>query len=184
MGFLQLFTGSNRGAPVTDDNPIPVKLPPGSIPAPEDAAKESKQDALILLIGALADLAWTSGEGSVIALLKTLATAALNTDPADVSVASSAFETVAASQTDHMLGSTGAAGDRLDGLLVIPATKSPGAVSIEHQDTNIPVFAGGADSVTTLHPFYVELNGIRSIGGGWEITTGANVSVIAFGKFT
>jgi hypothetical protein len=53
MGFLQLFTGSNRGAPVTDDNPIPVKLPPGSIPAPpapEGAATEAKQDAIIAAI--------------------------------------------------------------------------------------------------------------------------------------
>lgn len=96
----------------------------------------------------------------------------------------SEFETVAASQTDQMLGATGAAGDRLAGLLVIPATTSPGAVSIEYGATNISVFAGGAGSVTSLIPFFVPLMNIAAPSGGWEITTGADVSVIAFGNFT
>jgi hypothetical protein len=93
------------------------------------------------------------------------------------------FETVAASQTDQMLGATGAAGDLLKGVLVVPATTSPGAVSIEDGNTNIVVFAGGASSVADLKPFFVSL-GVRSTTGGWEITTGANVSVIAVGDFT
>lgn len=93
------------------------------------------------------------------------------------------YETVAASQTDQMCGTTGAAGDLLAGVLVIPATTSPGAVSIEDGNTNIPVFTGGASSVTGLVPFFIPL-GIKSLAGGWEITTGANVSVIAVGNFT
>lgn len=93
-------------------------------------------------------------------------------------------ETVAASQTDQMLGATGAAGDILDGLLIVPATTSPGAVSIEYGATNIIIFAGGASSVSNLIPFWAELGGIASVGGGWEVTTGANVSVIAVGRFT
>jgi hypothetical protein len=100
-----------------------------------------------------------------------------------VTVAGDTFETVAASQTDQMLGSTGAAGDLLVGLLVIPETTSPGAVSIEDGSTNISVFTGGASSVTTLIPFYIPL-GILSPTAGWEVTTGANVSVIAIGQFT
>lgn len=93
------------------------------------------------------------------------------------------YETVAASQTDQMLGATGAAGDYLAGVLIIPATVSPGAVSIEDGSTNITIFAGGTDSLLTLHPFFVPL-GIKSTSGGWEITTGANVSVIGVGDFT
>lgn len=93
------------------------------------------------------------------------------------------YETVAANQTDQMLGATGAIGDYLAGLLVIPATTSPGGVSIEDGATNIPVFVGGASSVSNLVPFFVPL-GIKSVSGGWEITTGANVSVIAVGNFT
>lgn len=93
------------------------------------------------------------------------------------------YETVAASQTDQMMGATGAAGDYLAGVLIIPATVSPGLVSIEDGSTNIVIFAGGTDSVLTLHPFYVPL-GIISVSGGWEITTGANVSCIGVGSFT
>lgn len=94
-----------------------------------------------------------------------------------------AYETVAASQTDQMCGATGAAGDFLAGLLVVPATTSPGEVSVENGATNIVVFTGGASSVSNLVPFYIPI-GANSVSGGWEITTGANVSVIAFGNFT
>jgi hypothetical protein len=93
------------------------------------------------------------------------------------------YETVAASQTDQMLGATGAAGDYLAGVLIIPATTSPGAVSIEDGATNIPIFTGGASSVTNLVPFFVPL-GIKSGAGAWTVTTGTNVSVIAVGNFT
>lgn len=93
------------------------------------------------------------------------------------------YETVAASQTDQMCGPTGAAGDYLSHLLVIPATTSPGAVSIEDGATNTTVFTGGASSVSNLVPFVIPI-GAKSTSGGWEVTTGANVSVIAFGDFT
>lgn len=97
--------------------------------------------------------------------------------------AMSEYETVAAGVTDQMLGGAGAVGDYLAGLLVIPATTSPGAVSIEDGATNIPVFTGGASSVSNLVPFFIPL-GIKSVSGGWEITTGSNVAVIAVGNFT
>lgn len=103
--------------------------------------------------------------------------------PLDTSIK---YETVAASQTDQMLGGAGAIGDRLVGLLVIPATTSPGAISIEDGSTNTTVFTGGATSVADLTPFYIAFGptGIYSVSGGWEITTGANVALIAFGNFT
>lgn len=93
------------------------------------------------------------------------------------------YETVAASQTDQVLGATGAIGDLLAGLLVIPTTTSPGAVSIKDgAGTSIPVFVGGASSVSGLIPFFVPLS-IKASGAGWSVTTGANVSVIAVGDF-
>lgn len=93
------------------------------------------------------------------------------------------YETVAASQTDQVLGTAGAAGDTLDGLLVVPATTSPGAVSIKDgAGSAITVFTGGASSVPSLIPFPVPV-GARSTGGAWKVTTGANVSVIAVGRF-
>lgn len=173
-------------------------------------ATEAKQDAAAILSGAVNETAPASDTASsglngrlqriaqrltsLIALLPAslgakAGSASLSVVPASdavttVRTAGRNHETVAASQTDQMLGATGAAGDVLDGLLVVPATTSPGAVSIEYGSTNIAVFAGGADSVSNLVPFWIELGGIASVGGGWEITTGANVSVIAVGSFS
>ncbi len=97
------------------------------------------------------------------------------------------YETVAASQTAQMMGATGALGDYLAGVLIVPASTSPGAVAIKDGNgTAITIFAGGAGSVLTLHPFFVPI-GARSTAAttpGWQITTGANVSVIGMGSFT
>lgn len=101
-----------------------------------------------------------------------------------VRIASAEYEKVAASQTDQMMGPTGAVGDKIEGILVIPATTSPGEISIEDGATNTVVFTGGASSVTNLIPFFIPLMNIASVSGGWEITTGANVSCIVFGDFT
>lgn len=94
------------------------------------------------------------------------------------------YETVAASQTTQALGATGAVGDYLVGLLVIPATTSPGNVQIKDGANGaITVFVGGASSVSNLVPFYIPL-GMRSVQGEWQVTTGANVSVIGVGEFS
>jgi hypothetical protein len=95
------------------------------------------------------------------------------------------YETVAASQTNQAIGAPGAAGDYLVGLLIVPATTAAGAVTIKDgSGSAISVFAGGGTiPLTTLIPFFVPL-GMRSSTGAWAVTTGANVSVIAVGKFT
>lgn len=94
------------------------------------------------------------------------------------------YETVAASATDQSLGATGAAGDWLSTVWIVPATTSPGAVSIKDgAGSAITIFTGGASSVSNLVPFPVSL-GIRSLAGAWKVTTGANVSAIATGNFT
>jgi len=93
------------------------------------------------------------------------------------------YETVAASATAQVLGSTGAIGDYIAGILVIPATTSPGAVTLLDNNTSIPVFVGGASSVGSLIPFFIPL-GIKSVSGAFKITTGTNVSVMAVGNFT
>lgn len=93
------------------------------------------------------------------------------------------YESVAASQTAQVLGATGAAGDYIKGLLVIPATTSPGNVLLLDNATSITVFTGGATSVADLKPFFIPLDMV-SVSGAWKVTTGANVSVIAVGDFT
>lgn len=93
------------------------------------------------------------------------------------------YETVAASQTGQVLGATGATGDYISGLLVVPATTSPGNVLLLDNATSITVFTGGATSVSNLVPFFIPL-GMISVSGAWKVTTGANVSVIGIGNFT
>lgn len=93
------------------------------------------------------------------------------------------YETIAASQTGQALGATGAKGDYLAGILVIPASTSPGNVLVLDSTTSITVFAGGASSVSNLVPFFIPI-GAKSLSGAWSVTTGANVSCIAIGNFT
>jgi len=95
------------------------------------------------------------------------------------------YETVAASQTDQFLGASGAAGDLLAGLLIVPATDAPGAVSIKDgSGSAITLFVGGGTyPLPSVIPFFVPL-GILSSSGAWKVTTGADVSVVAVGSFT
>jgi hypothetical protein len=93
------------------------------------------------------------------------------------------YETVAASQTAQVLGATGATGDYIDKLIVIPASTSPGNVLLLDNAISITVFTGGASSVSNLVPFVIPL-GMVSVSGAWKVTTGANVSVIGVGNFT
>ncbi len=93
------------------------------------------------------------------------------------------YETVAASQTGQALGAAGATGDYIAGVLVIPATTTPGVVTLLDNAISIPLFVGGASSVSNLVPFYIPL-GMISVSGAWKLTTGANVSSIGIGNFT
>lgn len=93
------------------------------------------------------------------------------------------YETVAASQTAQALGATGATGDYIQGVLVIPATTTPGVVTLLDNAISIPLFVGGASSVSNLVPFFIPL-GMISVSGAWKLTTGANVSCIGIGNFT
>lgn len=92
------------------------------------------------------------------------------------------YETVAASQTAQVLGASGAPADFLTGLLIIPATTSPGVVTILDGAVSIPIFVGGATSLSNLAPVWVPL-GMYAVTA-WKVTTGANVSVIAVGRFS
>lgn len=94
------------------------------------------------------------------------------------------YETVAASATAQVMGATGGTGDLLNGLLIVPASLSPGAVSIKDgSGSAITVFTGGASSITSLAPFFIPILA-RSTAGAWSVTTGTNVSAVATGNFT
>lgn len=113
----------------------------------------------------------------------TLRTISATDDPI-AKVVTGHYETVAASQSTQTMGATGATGDYLSGVLVVPATISPGNIQIKDgAGSAVTIFTGGTSSVSNLVPFFIPL-GIYSTSGAWQITTGANVSAIGIGRFT
>lgn len=99
----------------------------------------------------------------------------------------STYETVAASQTGQILGSTGAIGDYLSHCVIYPTTTTPGVVTVFDDATgasaNVIAFPGGASSVSNLVPIAIPV-GSKSVTGEWRVTTGANLVVTCYGKFT
>lgn len=93
------------------------------------------------------------------------------------------YETVAASATEQVMGGAGGRSDVINHILAIPATTSPGAITLTDGSTAITVFAGGANSITSLIPFGIPLF-LRAATGPWKITTGANISCVVIGDFT
>lgn len=92
------------------------------------------------------------------------------------------YETVAAGQTNQVLGGTGAIGDYLGSLICVVSTAATAQVQIKDgADTAITVFpnspGGGVGT-------YVLKIGLKSRAGAWQVTTGAGVAVIAKGSFS
>jgi hypothetical protein len=95
------------------------------------------------------------------------------------------YVAVAASQTDSVIqSSSGATGDYLDYVIVVPATTAPGVVTIKDNATALISYpGGGTTALLTLTPFTIPVGAI-SRSGAWKVTTGANVSILAVGKFS
>ena len=96
------------------------------------------------------------------------------------------YELVAASASAQVIGgqsATGAVsiGDVLQRVIIVPETTGAGTVAIKDgSDTAINIFVAG--TLPSLTPIVVDV-GLRSRVGSWQITTGANVHVIAVGRF-
>ena len=93
------------------------------------------------------------------------------------------YETVAASQTDAVMGAAGGVSDVISHILVVPTSTSPQSITLTDGATSITVFAGGANSLTSLVPFAIPL-GLRASTGPWKITTGTGLSCVVVGDFT
>lgn len=92
-----------------------------------------------------------------------------------------AYETIAASQTAQVLGTTGAKGDYLHRLIISNVTAASATVTLLDGATSIVIQTGSATIVTGL--LSIELNMV-SASGAWSVTTGAGATVIGVGIFT
>jgi hypothetical protein len=91
------------------------------------------------------------------------------------------YEHVPASQTDQVLGGTGAAGDYLDRLICTVSTAATSRVQITDGafvHTILPNIVGGGIGV------YVIPVQAASKTTGWKVTTAAGVEVIGVGIFS
>lgn len=93
------------------------------------------------------------------------------------------YETVAASQTDQMLGAIGAVGDILERLIVSVATAATSTVSIKDGNGAAIVIAA-ANTPIGVYSIDIGARCINATTPGWKVTTGAGVTVLAVGKFT
>jgi len=147
-----------------------------------------------LLVGNAAVATGTGAQGATVPRMTVATDQATNAGAAlvkgGVGVVSggSFYQAVAASQTATVLqSSTGATGDYLSHCTIYPTSTTPGVVTV-FDNTNTAansaiLFPGGASSVSNLVPFTVPVGAV-SKNGAWEVTTGANVSVVCYGKFS
>jgi hypothetical protein len=92
------------------------------------------------------------------------------------------WEYVAASATNQVLGPTGALGDYLRRVLIVPETTGAGTVSIKDgSGSSLNIFTTG--TLADLKPLPLEL-GMFSADGAWQMSTGTNVHVFVWGTFT
>ena len=91
------------------------------------------------------------------------------------------YEHVAASQTTHTLGGTGAVGDYLHRVVITVATAATSLVQIVDGSTAHTVLPNAVGE--GIGVYNVEINA-ASKNGAWKITTGAGSEVLAVGSFS
>jgi hypothetical protein len=89
------------------------------------------------------------------------------------------YETVAASQTAQVLGTTGAVGDYIHKLIVNVTTAATSTVTLIDGSTSIVI----VPAVTPVGVYSIAVEAI-SASGAWKVTTGAGSSVMATGIFS
>lgn len=170
--------GTGNDADVATGKPLPIQVrsATGLVPLgePTDAKSTATDTTSVAVIPLLKQIS-----ASVQAPPAQVVTNAKLTD-----AITGAYETVAASQTDQAIGATGATGDYLSHVVVVPAVAACGLVTIKDSSTAIISFVGGGTTaMPSVAPFMIPV-GMYSVNGAWKITTGANVSCVAVGKFT
>ena len=107
-----------------------------------------------------------------------------------MSVSYTDYVHIAASQTNAPLAGPGGGviGDILEQLILIPTSHVLGAIDLKDgtAGTNQNLFVGAVGSAAFMVEFYpslLELPRISKAAGGWIITTGPGITVLAIGRF-
>lgn len=91
------------------------------------------------------------------------------------------YETVAASQTNQVMGATGGTGDYLSHCVIQPTSTAPGVATILDNAVELYGYPGGTVGAD-LRPWTIAF-GIPTVSGAVKVTTGANVKVTCYGDF-
>ena len=95
------------------------------------------------------------------------------------------YETVAASQTDQVLGPVGAQGDVLERLIITVGTAATAAVSIKDGNgSSIPILPNNPGGGVGVYVVPIGARCVAATTPGWKVTTGAGSTVVAVGRFT
>lgn len=95
------------------------------------------------------------------------------------------YETVAAGQSDQILGPVGAKGDILERLIITVGTAASAAVSIKDGDGSaIPILPNSPGGGVGVYVVHVGARARAATTPGWKVTTGAGSTVLAVGRFT
>lgn len=105
-----------------------------------------------------------------------MAKSRMNLEP--VMVGGEGYETVAAGQTDQVLGATGGVNDFLARIIVAVETAATSTVTVKDGATTILSIPAN----TPIGVYSIEI-GVRAKSGAFSVTTGAGASVLAVGEF-
>lgn len=98
---------------------------------------------------------------------------------------SGSYEAVAASQTDQILGATGAVGDWLGTLIITVGTAATAAVSIKDGNGSaIPILPNSPGGGVGVYVVPINARAVNATTPGWKVTTSAGSTVLATGSFT
>lgn len=95
------------------------------------------------------------------------------------------YETVAASQSDQILGPTGKVGDVLERLIITVGTAATAATSIKDGNGSaIPILPNSPGGGVGVYVVPIGARCVNATTPGWKVTTGAGATVVAVGRFS
>ena len=178
-------SAANQVTQITKLTSIDGKLPSlsgGKLPVTDPTALPLPNGASTAANQATGNASLSSIDGKLPALSGGRVPVALPSTAVKSKSGGDEYKTVAASQTDAVLGATGAAGDYIEGVLCVVSTAATSQVQLKDGSgtafTILPNAVGAG-----VGSYFIPL-GLTSTSGAWKLTTAAGVACIATGDFT